>query len=463
MPAALLSPNGLRLAALVAFLATRAWLLSLDTLPRTDLVVYAHYARESLQARAQGLPLYEFHRRLTAKRAAAHPENPSLAAAWRYQIEYPPLAVSWMTAVARVRGLTPTDPQFLAKYVHAYRVALAALDALVFAAIAAGTAARRRRDELAALAVYVAGVPLLGYLAYDRLDLAIGASVLLGAACLAAGRAVPALVALGIGALLKLVPATLLPLWLAALAPSAAWPALLRSALPRAFAFATGVALVLVGYASVDGAGAFDFVLAQSGRDVEIGSLAATVLLALGALGAPLRTVYAQGSISLATPWLAVLGPLLLLAQAASLLTVFLLFVRVRRSRPGDASERAGDLVLASVASLLLVILTAKVFSPQYLLWLLPLLPWLVRSGAGSARDAWAFLAVASLTTLIWPVLFQEHVIGSVRAHGPTPELTGPTLLGAGLLAARNLLCVAWAVALIRRLARRGAPALVSE
>jgi hypothetical protein len=57
------------------------------------------------------------------------------------------------------------------------------------------------------------------------------------------------------------------------------------------------------------------------------------------------------------------------------------------------------DLVQAAVAVLMLLLATGKVFSPQYLIWLIPLLAY-----AGSSRRIWLLVwgSIAVLTTLIY-------------------------------------------------------------
>ena len=59
-------------------------------------------------------------------------------------------------------------------------------------------------------------------------------------------------------------------------------------------------------------------------------------------------------------------------------------------------------LVLAAVAMLLAVTVMAKVLSPQYFLWLLPLVPLL---GGGCCARAWqvGFVVLLALSTVVFP------------------------------------------------------------
>ena len=69
------------------------------------------------------MSVHAWHREQATAAAAAYSHEPSLRAPWRYRIEYPPLAVWWMTWVARAFGLQP-GPGFRAAYLGAYRITM---------------------------------------------------------------------------------------------------------------------------------------------------------------------------------------------------------------------------------------------------------------------------------------------------------------------------------------------------
>src|SRR5690606_32196063 len=93
---------------------------------------------------------------------------------------------------------------------------------------------------------------------------------------------------------------------------------------------------------------------------------------------------------------------------------------------------------------LLILLATAKIFSPQYLLWIWPLFalvyadrwPWI---GGG--------LAALGLTLVIFPLWYFESIVRIGPGH-----VLGPTTLGILLLALRNGLCVAGAIFTYRTL-----------
>jgi len=92
------------------------------------------------------------------------------------------------------------------------------------------------------------------------------------------------------------------------------------------------------------------------------------------------------------------------------------------------------DLVTASLLALLIIMITGKVFSPQYLIWVTPLIAYI-----GGTRWKWliTWVSVGSLTTWIWP--YHYSVL---------QPLFYPALL------ARNLIIVAMVIVLLFHAAR---------
>lgn len=212
------------------------------------------------------------------------------------------------------------------------------------------------------LAVWVLAVPLLGATVYARFDLAPG--VLAGAALLLLARR-PAvsggLAALAVG--LKLWPALVVP---ALLAPRA-----LRT---RALSAGTAVGLLLLA-GSVLASGVDRLVSPlgwQAERGLQIESVAATPAM-VGWVLAPERFTLGYS----AHKAYEVTGPGVdMLVTAAGLASLAMLpalvGVWVLAWRRGDRLDGAAVTWLA-LAAVSTFVVTSKVLSPQYLLWLLPL------------------------------------------------------------------------------------------
>ncbi len=275
--------------------------------------------------------------------------------------------------------------------------------------------------------LWVIGGAALGPVLWLRYDLLVAA---LAVAAVRLRRQAPGWsgVLLGAAVLLKLWPLVLA----AALLPRDGWRRW-SAALAAAVLGGVLVEALLLGRTSV--LGPLDY---QSGRGLQIESLPATPLL-WAARGQPPETVWEfefrafqlQGTQGSAADLLG------LLALAAVGLLVLLRLAR--------GHEGAGELDArrASAAALLATVLVAvnTVFSPQYVLWILPLAALAAADTLlPRATDA-VLLAVCGLTQVIWPWQYLDLL-----------ALQDGTLL---LLVLRNGLVVVLAVLLAVGLARR--------
>ncbi len=290
--------------------------------------------------------------------------------------------------------------------------------------------ARRESSRVAEVcAVYVtlgAWATVLG-----RYDL-VPAAVTVGA--LWAGQARrfgPAYALLAAGTLLKLYPAVLLPV-----VAIEHWRARggrpLGSLPPRAVLAGAGL------FCALAGAGfAVAFLLDPTGwlgpftynarRPLQIESLPASLLWASGLLGFDVTPNKSFRSDNLVGPLGGAIGLAAQIALVAGLLWVY---GRQARGRLG--------LTRAAVACLLVVICTGRVLSPQYLIWVLPLLAISER-----ALDP-LWLLICLLTTLVFPFAYlQVHPVGS------GPPASYPAFL-LGLIALRNAALVVATVRVLR-------------
>lgn len=287
-------------------------------------------------------------------------------------------------------------------------------------------ALRAQRHRVAAVLVWLAAVPAVGATAYARFDLVPG--LLIGVAVLLLGT--HPTVAAAAGALATGVK----------LAPGLVLPAIAAPVATRRRVVATVVVLGAVLVAGSWLAAGWSRVVSpltwQAERGLHLESVAATPLV-LGWADRP--DVYAvdmgpYNAFEVAGPGA---GELLALSELASLLLLGLLawlWVRAWR-RPGGADlETSAWLALAGLAGF---VVTSKVLSPQYLLWLLPAAAAAVGVARGRGVLAWAWLLVvaAGLTQLVFPVLY-EHLIA----------VTDTTEVAVAVLATRNALLVGLAV-----------------
>jgi len=254
----------------------------------------------------------------------------------------------------------------------------------------------------------------------DRFDI-VPALVTLAALWAAQRRRfAAAYILLAIGVLLKLYPFFLIPLvaieqwralgapniWRLLTTPSGAAPAtqaprrlwsagaqIWRSAPARrvaeGMAFGLGlIALAYVGALMLNPSGALTGFGYASDRPLQVESTPATLLWLGAIVGIPAHAVFSFSSLNYVGPLDVVLKPLSALALAAGCLWTYW-----RQAR--------GRLTIgqAFIACLCAVIVTNKIFSPQYLIWVVPFV------AAVEGFDL-IWVVICLLTTLIYPYLY---------------------------------------------------------
>ena len=201
---------------------------------------------------------------------------------------------------------------------------------------------------------------------------------------------------LGFGLLGLAVTAKLYPLVLVPPAVAFVWTTVGRRRAAWSVATLAGVAAaVLLPFALIAPAGLWDSFQAQSSRGLQIESLGSAVLLAAHQLGLYEATVV-RGATGAATRDLEgslpdALATVTSLLQIAAVLAVWLLHLREPRS-----PER---LVLASTAAVAGFLVFNRFVSPQYLVWLIPLVLLLLpgRTGLVAAGLVGASLVLAQI------------------------------------------------------------------
>ncbi len=237
----------------------------------------------------------------------------------------------------------------------------------------------------AALA-FAALAPLaLGSVVLSRFDLWPAAVVVLALAALVLGRWRLGSALIGLGIAVKLYPGVLLPL-----AIVCAWRRGGRRAALVSLAWTAGVAaVVFLPFVAVAPGGIWDSLSGQLSRPLQIESVGSAALLAVHhAFGAGLTVATSHGSQNLSG-----IGPDALAATVTVVQVAFLVWVWVAFAR-----GRLG-LLPAAAAALAGFIAFGKVLSPQFLIWLIAVVP-LVPGRRGV--KAMVLLAAALVLTQVW-------------------------------------------------------------
>ena len=329
-------------------------------------------------------------------------------------IEFPPLAWWTMAAARQISGAAISNQAAAGEiaaarrsYARAWRMLMAAADAGAFACLLA--IVRRRRPEVAAPAaiVYAACTAMLAHVLFDRLDAGLLLLLLAALYCWVRGaeahdaarwwrRAAYAL--LGLGVAYKIIPILILPFWL--LVELKGRDARRRVPLAIAIAFA-GIVLPFGMQSLISGAGVFQFVTFHSDRGVQLESLFATIMAAGRAVGFRTALELWEGGVNLTGD----LAPAMLAVSNVALVTTLgvLGYVSLRRFAQYDDFEAYRVACLAVAAS----VAVSRVFSPQYLIWALPLLILLSTEVCRTPRSWWtaaaAVVLIAGLTAWVFP------------------------------------------------------------
>jgi hypothetical protein len=410
-----------------------------------DMDLFATLGGEARTAILTGRSFYEIHRRANDGRDTS-----------RAEVEYPPLAVAFVTFPAFLAPPPPrpevAEEPIYAPYRNALRVLLALSDLATFW-ILARTQLKHFPASLGvhclSFLLYSVATGLHFSLLYDRLDVVVGLLLVAALSAMIDGRTRTAGALLALGASFKLVPLLLVPLWVLSDPVFASGlrrePGRKLAAIARRLGwFLLCMLLVNAPFILSEGAAAAGFLAFHRDRGLNVESLFASVLVALRPPGWELWAVYTHGSIEIRGFGTAELAGAAVLVQVGVATWIY----RLLLGRVYDGTTRPAQVVSSAAALLVITVVCGKFFSPQYLLWLFPMV-FLAPIGARRFAPAAAALGASLLTLAIWPFLYRSEIIGTLL-DGAGGATTGPTSLGGGLLLTRNLLLVGMGIACLR-------------
>lgn len=273
--------------------------------------------------------------------------------------------------------------------------------------------------------LWVVAVPLLGPMILSRYDLVVTALVV-AALMLLASRPRVGGVLVGVAAAIKV------------------WPVLLLIGAPRgrrtvelAAATLLGAGAVVLGFAAAM-PGAFDFLGAQGDRGIEVESVFATPFHIARHHGWSGEVAFNYGSMEFLGPRVTMVARLSLAASALAF--VWLLVWRLTARRWTEAMPYD-----AALTAILLFVVTSRVLSPQYMVWLIGLAAVCLTRRDTTQRP------VAVLILLATPLTFWEFPVWFGWLLGGEPEAIAVLFTRNALL----LLATGWSAA---RLWREGRP-----
>ncbi len=166
-------------------------------------------------------------------------------------------------------------------------------------------------------------------------------------------------------------------------------------------------------------------------RPIQVESVSGTLLWLGSFFGYPLQFIYSYGSANVASALSHGVSLLSSLCLGIGLLYTFWLQWRGKL-----------DIYTACLLTVLIIVITGKVFSPQYLVWIIPLVAFV-----GKANWKWlvSWGIVGLLTTWIWPIMYHSTALMSVPL---LPEFYPVVLV-------RNLIMLGFIIVLLYQATRK--------
>lgn len=340
----------------------------------------------------------------------------------------------------------------LPDYAFIFALFMTLVAALIYWLLARSEARRAGPIYLFYLLIGALGV------AQQRFDLLPAACTLLCLLAAERGRWRAAYLALALGVLLKLYPIVLLPAlflaeqraWLAmresgagihgaapialVVSPRRAWKLATHWRWQNCLLFVCLLIVVMGGFALLDFTDAIINPLSYFlTRPSQIESLAGSVTWLGGLFGAPAVPSFDHGSLNIASDLTRLISPINTLLAIAGLFAIYWLHWRKRI-----------DLAQSMVGLVCVLIVTGKVFSPQYLIWLIPLLAYVYARGQTNRLWMAAWALICLLTTFIY-IFYYSRL--------PDPRTAATTVQSLPgffeFVAARNLLLLLTAVVFV--------------
>jgi hypothetical protein len=303
-----------------------------------------------------------------------------------FRIEYPPGALPTFWAPPYLRKLAGYHGTYY--FWFRFEILVFGLAATALMAVALARLGASRRRAYASLCFAGLAPALIGPIALSRYDYWPALLAVAAVAALVSDRLVLACALIGAGAVAKVFPIVLLPLALVELWRRGG----LRAAGRGVVAAAGVIAVCVVPFLAVAPHGLWWALQRQFSRPLQVESLGAAFFGAAHELaGVRLHVVKSAGSDNLVGSGPHLAATLSGLATIVALVAVYWLYARSGRTRE--------QLVVSCAAAVTAYVAFSKVFSPQYLVWLIPLVPLV---GGRRGLRAGALLLVIVGLTQIW-------------------------------------------------------------
>ncbi|MDR1404452.1 MAG: DUF2029 domain-containing protein [Candidatus Methanoplasma sp.] len=353
------------------------------------------------------------------------------------KMEYPPFALVFIV-IPRLFASTPFgyNVAFVAEVFVFFMIGLAAMGRL---------AKRYNRSQRRAMLVYTVSMLLMFEFVVDRYDIFPAILTLLSFYCLITKNYVWAFALLSVAAATKLYPAILFPIYLIPLFMDRDWSNVMKGT----GVFAVTVLVIILPFVFLNSDAAFHFLSYHIDRPLQIESTMAPFIYLVSMLGfTDVSTAFGYGSDNLVGIWPDTVALYLTPFMFAVIVAIYSLYAYalfwLRRNGRDNENSRTVLLIGAAVLSLMAFIIAGKVFSSQYLIWLIPFVVFMLTMSVDYVSKN--IIAVLSLSAVI---LTQLNFAVNVGISGGGEAVTG---MGMMIIMARNIVMIVIFVYIIRML-----------
>ncbi|MCP4614704.1 MAG: DUF2029 domain-containing protein, partial [Planctomycetes bacterium] len=273
----------------------------------------------------------------------------------------------------------------------------------------------------------------------DHFDLAASIMVLLAFYCLVRGWITVSWVMLALGTMIKIFPIVIVPI----LALYLFWRKDYRQIFKGGIAFALTLLLVSLPCMIIDTEGYIDSFTYHNDRGLQVESTYSSLIF-LGDLWGitTIETDFVDkaGSWDTITPLADTFADIAPLIVFLSLALVYGAYTQKQRHRkPMDEETQQKHLITYSTLALIIFLITNKVFSPQYVIWLYPLIPIIAVRWKSFLVVVFAVIALATqyIFSYHYDYIFSDHYFDLVKHHETSAIL---------VLIGRNFMLIAMAI-----------------
>ncbi len=266
----------------------------------------------------------------------------------------------------------------------------------------------KREEVTFVLLSYILLLASLGPILYSRYDMTMSTLVLAALYLFLIGKIKRAWIVLAISIMTKPYTIVIAPIFLISrLSETKKVKSVL---LEGVLSFLSPLFLITLPFLLLSFDGFLHSFLYHAERGIQIETLYSSFIHLFYTLGSisELSTVFRYGAYELISPVSPFLSKLAFFLTAAGLLSVYLIFYKVKIGFPRDSESleiRSLHLFRSSVIAILMFILFYKVFSSQFLIWVYPLIPLVCRKPELRAKVIIGLLILSGgATQLIYPL-----------------------------------------------------------